>query len=230
MPALLAVLALALELAAPARAADPATQDPAALSAAAESYLRAQLATVPGTATVTMDPVRAERLPSCQSLSPFISTPMRLRSRMSVGVRCAAPQIWTTYLQATVSVAGQYYVAAQPIAAGRIIQPDDLTPRDADLVALPADVILDPGLAIGKRTSSRLAPGQTVRANSLRSAQSIERGRTVNLVVRGPGFTVTSEGEALGNAAPGDRVQVRTPSGQIVSGVVRPSGQVEISM
>src|SRR5690606_40960877 len=44
-----------------------------------------------------------------------ISSALRPRARMTVGVRCAAPQSWTLYVQATVSVPGQYYVAARPI-------------------------------------------------------------------------------------------------------------------
>lgn len=222
---LLLSLALAPAL---ARASDAPLQDPAALSAAAEDYLRTQLASIPGRITITMDPVRTERLTACTSLSPFISMPLRLRPRMSIGVRCGGPQVWTTYLQATVSIAGQYYVAARPIASGRVIQPEDLAPRDADLVTLPADVVIDPAQAVGMRTNSRLAVGQTVRAINLRSAQTIEKGQNVRIVVSGKGFTATSEGEALDNAGPGDRLQVRTPSGQIVSGVVRKTGLVEI--
>jgi flagella basal body P-ring formation protein FlgA len=52
----------------------------------------------------------------------------------------------------------------------------------------------------------------------------------VHLIVQGRGFTVSSEGEALGKAAPGERLQVRTPSGQVVTGVVNAAGQVEVGM
>jgi len=41
---------------------------------------------------------------------------------------------------------------------------------------------------------------------------------------------VSSEGEAMGNAAPGAVVQVRTAGGQVVSGVVRNATLVEIQL
>ena len=47
---------------------------------------------------------------------------------------------------------------------------------------------------------------------------------------RGNGFVVSSEGQALDNAAPGATVQVRTASGQVVTGVVRNAGLVEIQL
>ena len=62
---------------------------------------------------------------------------MKPRSRMTVGIRCTAPKAWTAYVQASVSVPGQYYVASRTIAAGQALTPADLAPRDGDLVALP---------------------------------------------------------------------------------------------
>jgi flagella basal body P-ring formation protein FlgA len=50
----------------------------------------------------------------------------------------------------------------------------------------------------------------------------------VKLVSEGPGFRVSAEGRALGNAADGQLVQVRAPSGQTVSGIARSGGIVEV--
>lgn len=208
----------------------PGQQDPAALSAAAENYLRAQLAALPGTPAITMDPPRVEHFAPCTALSPFMSTPVRIRSRMSVGVRCAAPQIWTAYVQATVSIAGQYYVATHPLAMGRTLQADDLTTRDADLASLPPDAVLDPNRAVGMQLAAGMATGQMLRAGILRSAQSIQRGQNVQIIVNGRGFQASSEGQAMANAGPGDRIQVRTANGQIVSGIVQRSGEVEVPL
>jgi len=225
-----AALAIALGLPAPSSARTPATQDPATLAAAAQRYLRDQLAGVPGTVRITLDPINAERLPACDALLPQQPRPRPLRPRMSVGVRCAAPQAWTVCVQASVSVAGRYYVAARPIQAGRIIGPGDLEPRDADLATLSPTVLADASRIIGMQAASRITAGQPIRATALRSAQSVERGQNVSLLINGQGFTVSGEGQALENAAQGDRVQVRTASGQIVSGIVKQAGQVEIPL
>jgi len=205
-------------------------QDAAALDAAAESYLRNQLAAIPGAPTITMDPPRTDHLAPCTALSPFMSTPLRLRPRMSVGMRCAAPQVWTTYVQATVSIAGQYYMAARPLSMGRTLQAEDFTLRDADLVSLPTDVVYNLDQAVGMQLVAGMVTGQMLRAGNLRSAHAVQRGQTVKITISGEGFKVSSEGQAMANAGPGDRVQVRTGNGQIVNGVVQPSGEVKVPL
>lgn len=224
---------LAALLLAPAGAAwaqDAPTQAPEAIIAAAQTYLLEQLAALPGQPSVAIDPPRVERLAPCDVMSPFMPSGMRLRSRMTVGVRCNAPKAWTTYLQATVSVPGHYYVASRMIAAGQALTPADLIPRDGDLVALPPGAITRPEAVIGMTAAYRINAGQPVKSTALRNAQSVLRGSNVRINARGNGFVVSSEGQALDNAAPGATVQVRTASGQVVSGVVRNAGLVEIQL
>ncbi len=220
---------LLLPLAA-AQAQEAATQAPEAIALAAHSYLRDQLAGLPGQPSIAIDPPRAERLAPCDAMSPFMPSGMKLRSRMTVGVRCNAPKPWTAYVQATVSVPGYYYVASRMIAAGQALTPDDLAPRDGDLVALPPGAITDPQTVVGMTAVHRINAGQAVRGSALRNAQSVVRGSNVRINARGNGFVVSSEGQALDNAAPGATVQVRTAGGQVVSGVVRNAGLVEIQL
>ena len=221
--------ALLLTLAA-AQAQEAAAQPSEAIALAAQAYLQEQLASLPGQPSIAIDPPRAERLAPCDAMSPFLPSGMRLRSRMTVGVRCNAPKPWTTYVQATVSVPGQYYVASRMIAAGQALTPNDLAPRDGDLVALPPGAITNPQTVVGMTAAYRINAGQPVRGSSLRNAQSVLRGTNVRINARGAGFVVSSEGQALDNAAPGATVQVRTASGQVVSGVVRNAGLVEIQL
>ncbi|HYG44337.1 MAG TPA: flagellar basal body P-ring formation chaperone FlgA [Bordetella sp.] len=214
-----------------ARAATaPATVHATAIGQAAEAFLRDQLASLPGTLSVTLDPIDTARAAACTELAPFLPSALRPRSRMTVGVRCSAPQSWTLYVQATVSVLGQYYVAAHMIPAGQAIQASDLATRDGDLVTLPPGVVVDPGALIGMRARYRIAAGQAIRGSALRSALAVTRGQQVRITARGAGFVISSEGEALDDAPPGAPVQVRTPSGQVVSGIVRSATLVEVAL
>lgn len=222
--------ALLLAPVASAQAQEAAVQAPEAITIAAQAYLLEQLAGLPGEPSVAIDPPRAERLAPCDALSPFMPSGMKLRSRMTVGVRCNGPKAWTTYVQATVSVPGHYYVASRMIAAGQALTPADLAPRDGDLVALPPGVITNPQTVVGMTAAYRINAGQPVKGAALRNAQSVVRGSNVRINARGKGFVVSSEGQALDNAAPGATVQVRTASGQVVSGVVRNAGLVEIQL
>ena len=51
----------------------------------------------------------------------------------------------------------------------------------------------------------------------------------MQLTARGNGFTVTSEGQAMGNATAGQVVTVKTRSGQLVKGIARSEGVVEVN-
>lgn len=232
-PLRLALLGTMLLPAPPASAAAraeaaPAAADAAAIGQAAEAFLREQLAGLPGTLSITLDPIDASRLAPCTQLAPFLPSALRPRPRMTVGVRCVAPQSWTQYVQATVSVRGQYYVAAHMIPAGQAIQADDLDARDGDLVALPHGVVVDPAAIVGMRARYRIAAGQAIKGTALRSARAVTRGQQVRITARGAGFVISSEGEALDDAPPGAPVQVRTPSGQVISGIVRNATLVEV--
>lgn len=231
------ILALALSalgaLPGPARAQAQAVdrpQDPVAVQQVAQNYLLQQLASLPAQPNIQMDEVHTERLPACDALTASIAGPMRPRARMSVAVRCAAPKPWNVYVQATVSLPGQYYVAARPINAGETLRMEDLAPRDGDLINLPPGAITDPQSVIGMTVSYRVGMGQPVRANNLRSAGSVQRGQTVRITARGAGFVVSSEGQVMQNATPGSTVEVKTSSGQVVSGILQPTGIVEVPL
>lgn len=227
---LAAVLLAAAGAPAPA-AAQSAMQDPRDMVAAAESFLREQVADLPGDPVISVQPpARGASYPACDSLTPFLSGGSRLRPRMSVGLRCSSPSAWTAYLQAAVSVQGQYYVAARTINPGEALTEDALAPRSGDLVTLPPGTVTRPADVQGQVASQRIASGQPVRASALRSADAVLRGQTVRIVARGPGFQVSSEGQAMEPGAPGKMIQVRTASGQIVTGVVLDAQTVQIPM
>ena len=49
----------------------------------------------------------------------------------------------------------------------------------------------------------RITAGQPIKGAALRNAQSVVRGSNVRINAVGKGFMVSSEGQALDNAAPG---------------------------
>jgi flagella basal body P-ring formation protein FlgA len=51
----------------------------------------------------------------------------------------------------------------------------------------------------------------------------------VRIVSNGNGFSVAAEGRAIGTAGEGQVVQVRTPSGSVISGTARTGGMVEVA-
>jgi flagella basal body P-ring formation protein FlgA len=89
--------------------------------------------------------------------------------------------------------------------------------------------VTDPAQAIGKTVRNGIAAGQPLRSDLLSAPWLVQQGQSVKLLSRGAGFTVSNEGKALNNATEGQIAQVRTASGQVVSGVARSPGVVEVS-
>lgn len=219
------VLLAAWALAAPLHAA--AQQDPAAIRAAAERFLLAQASSQPGKVSVEVKPPRAA-LPACAALDAFQMPGSRAIGKLTVGVRCLAPSAWTVYLPAQVKAVGRYVATARPLPANHVLVATDLVLRDGDLGLLPADVASDPDVLAGYRTVSGVAAGAALRTGVLRAPLVVQQGQPTRLVLVGPGFSVQAEGQALANAGRGERVRVKTPSGEVVSGIARDGQQVEV--
>lgn len=195
-----------------------------------EQYLRAQTKGLPGEVTYqvgTLDP--RLQIGPCSAMEPFLPGGGKLWGNTTVGLRCLGPSSWTIYVPVQINVIGTYYVAARGLAPGTQLREADLVRHRGDLTALPGGVITDPAQAVGKTLRHGLGAGQPVRGDQLQAPHVVQQGQSVKLVAKGSGFAVSSEGKALNHAADGQVVQVRTPGGQVVSGIARPGGTVEVN-
>lgn len=205
-----------------------APQEPAKLRAHAEQFLKTQTTGLPGNVTIEVQPPRAS-LPACAALDAFLPVGRRPLGKITVGVRCMAPGQWTVYLQARVRAIAPYVTTARALPAQHMLGTADLIMREGDLGSLPADIATDPGAVLGHRTLAGLAAGAPLRAASLRPPLAVQQGQTTRLLLQGPGFAVQSEGQALANAGIGERVRVKTRSGQVVSGIAQVGQQVVLA-
>jgi len=221
--------ALLLALTASAAAAPPA-EDAARLRQMATSHLAQLTAGMPGDIRIEADlPKSAAKLARCEAPEPFVPEGARLAGNVTVGIRCHAPGNWTTYIRAKVSMTTTYMVAAAPLTPGQVLTVDLLETRRGDLARLAQDVVTQPELAVGKVMTTGLVAGAPIRGGMLRSPQVVSQGQGIQMVVNGKGFSISSEGRALNNAVEGQVVQVRTASGQVVSGIARNGGLVDIA-
>jgi flagella basal body P-ring formation protein FlgA len=220
-----------LALTAPAQSAPvPARQDPNALRAVAEQFLLAQAAGLPGEVSVkvgAVDPRTA--LAGCPAPEAFLNPGARAWGKTTVGVRCTAPSAWTIYLQAQVNVKAEYVAAAVPLAQGQAVEQGQLMLVKGDIAAMPNGIITDMAQAIGRTPTVSLAAGTPLRLDTLRSKPVVQQNQAVRLVLNGNGFSVSSEGRAIGTAGEGQVVQVRTQSGTVVSGTAKAGGMVEVA-
>jgi flagella basal body P-ring formation protein FlgA len=218
-----------LALSAVPQAAAAERQDLAQLQRVAEAYARKESAGLPGSISVSVAPLDARlALPHCPLPEAFMPPGGRLWGKSAVGLRCLAPVAWTVYASVNVEVNAEYVVTARPLGQGETVTVQDLATMRGDLARLPAGVVIDPQQAVGRQLAMSLGAGQPLRRDMLRQPNVISQGQGVRLVTQGPGFQVSAEGRALGNAADGQMVLVRGASGQTVSGIARSGGIVEV--
>ena len=217
----------------PVQAAQPVPagqEDGELIHAAAMDFLQQQVNGLPGKVELSVAPAFPRGLAACATLQPFMPNGARLWGRTTVGVRCTSGHPWTVWLQAKVSVHATYYVAARAMMPGEVVSEADMVSRDGDLTMLPMSIITAPSQAIGSVTLMRVGAGLPLRQDMLKSAASVTAGSMVRVVAQGDGFSISSEGNALSNATPGQPVKVRTSSGQILMGIVKDSSTVQIQM
>lgn len=233
--ALLSLLLLlpALGLSALAQTAEqntPPRQDLGALQKIAEQFMKVQTTGLSGTVNIAVEPVDSRlNLAACTSPQAFMPNGGRLWGRTTIGVKCIAPTPWTIYVRATVQVIAEYVVTAAPLAQGQVIGPNDITKVKGDLSNLPNGIITDPAQAIGRTANISLALGAPIRQDTLRSNRVVQQGQAVRVVSTGPGFQITTEARALTNGSEGQMVQAKTSAGQVVSGIAKSGGILEIN-
>jgi flagella basal body P-ring formation protein FlgA len=93
---------------------------------------------------------------------------------------------------------------------------------------MSTSIVTDPNQAIGHVSLVSLAAGIPLRQDSLRSQPAITQGQVIRLIVQGEGFQVSTDGHALNNASEGQLVKVKTNSGQVISGMAKQGGIVEV--
>ncbi|MCP3712554.1 flagellar basal body P-ring formation protein FlgA [Paraburkholderia sp. CNPSo 3274] len=213
-----------------AQTTPPGQQDGESIRAIALGFLQQQSAGLPGHVSITVAPVFPRGLAACTSLEPFMPPGARTYGHTTVGVRCIGAKPWTLYVSARIAVDVTYYVASRQIGAGEALSAADFMPRAGDLANLPQTIITDPNQATGAVALARISAGLPLRTDMLRSAASVVIGQTVKVIAVGSNFTISAEGSALNNAEPGQQVRVRTSGGQIISGVVKDAGTVQIQI
>jgi len=224
---LLATILLLIALPARADAQSFAKQSHADILDAVSTFVHAQTRTLPGQVTIKVDEIDRRVVRSaCPALEAFLPSGSQLLGNSMVGVRCPGKKGWTLFVPVQVTVSVDMLITTKPFPQGHVLRAEDLSSQNGELAQ--TDILTDPLQAIGKILKNGVGAGQVLKQDMLRAPYAVTQGQTVQLQVAGAGFSISSEGHALGNAAAGQAVQVRTASGQVISGTARPDGIVEI--
>ncbi len=205
-----------------------ATADDAAMLERVQAFLYERAREHGEEVVIEVSPPSA-RLPACENPEPFLpNAEAKLRSRVSVGVRCGEAGRQVRYLQAEVHITGTYLEVATEVKRGELLTERRLVERRGDLGRLPARAVLDPEEAVGQEATRRLAPGLTLQAHHLRAPTLVERGDSVLLEATGTGFRAVREAEAIDTGGLGERVRARLPDRQLLEGEVVGEGRLAV--
>lgn len=228
MPMRKRLLTLCLTTLWPLVATAGAVQSPDAIVASVERFVREKAVGAPYTLQVSVTPPDARlRLARCARLEPWLPEGNKLWGRASVGVRCNAPA-WSIYVPVLVKVSGPVLVATRPIPRGQAIAAEDVEAQLRDVTPYRNGVLNTLEQVVGKTAANPIPAGDALRPELLRAALLVRQGQTVRLIAQGSGFKVSSEGTAMANATSGQVIAVKTRSGQVIKGIARGEGLVEV--
>jgi len=171
------------------------------------------------------------RLAPCARVEPYLPVGSRLWGRTRLGLRCVEGQTaWNVYLPVTVKAFGPAWVLTSAVAPGATLTAADATESEVDWAAESAAVMANPEMWVGQIAARQLVPGQALRQSMVRAPTLFRAGAQVKVVAQGPGYAVTSAGQAMSAGAVGQIVRIRMDNGRIVSGTVSENGTIDVTL
>lgn len=171
------------------------------------------------------------RLAPCQQIVPYLPAGARPLGRTRVGLRCAqGERAWNVSLPVVVRLWAPSLAAATALPAGTVLEARHLITAEVDLAERADPAIGEPAALLGRTLARGLAAGDALRRGDLKSRQYFAAGDTVRIVAVGPGYAVSSEGQALGPGLEGQTAKVRTESGRVVSGLATGERRIEVTL
>ena len=156
---------------------------------------------------------------------------MRLWGKTRLGLRCVdGPVRWNVFLPVQVKAFGPAWVVRGPVMAGATLQASDAMEAEVDWAEEAMPVLGDAAQWMGSTVVRNLNAGQALRQAMVRPPQVFEAGTNVRVVAEGPGFSVTSDGQAVGAGIVGQTVRVRMDGGRFMSGTVVDSRTVRVAI
>jgi len=171
------------------------------------------------------------RLAPCSRVEPYLPAGSRLWGRTRLGLRCVeGSSAWNVFLPVTIKAWGPAWVLTGNVAPGAVLTANDAAQAEVDWAADAAPVLANPEAWLGQTATRQLMAGQALRQSMVKAPSLFKAGAQVRVSAQGPGYAVTSAGQALSAGSVGQTVRVRMDNGRIVSGIVSEDGTVTITL
>lgn len=171
------------------------------------------------------------KLAPCARIEPYLPAGSRPWGRTRIGLRCAeGPTRWNVTLPMTVQVFAPALVLQEPLPAGAEILPEHLIEGEVDWAERAGAPGTDADALAGRRLSRALAAGQPLRDADLQRRIWFAAGERVRVTAVGPGYRVSTQGQALSRGLDGGSVRVRTDGGRVLVGTAVSAHHVEMPL
>ncbi len=171
------------------------------------------------------------QLTPCGKVEPYLLPGLRLTGSTRIGLKCSDGSTrWRISIPIKVSIYAQGLIAVQPLTPGTLIQSHHLALAEIDWASEDSPALTFMQAAEGRILARSVQVGQSLRQSHLKPRQWFVAGDTVKLWVHGPGFSISTQGEALSHGLDGQTVKVKTERGRIISGTAIGERQVRLSM
>lgn len=171
------------------------------------------------------------KLAPCQQVVPYLPPGARPLGRTRIGLRCLQGSTrWNVSLPVTIKLWAPSLVATGTLPAGTVLAVGHLAMAEVDLAERPDPAISQGPLALGRTLARSLSAGEALRRGDLKTRQYFNAGDTVRIVATGPGYAISSEGQALGPGLEGQSTRVRTDSGRVLTGIATADRRVEVAL
>ncbi|UCU98746.1 flagellar basal body P-ring formation chaperone FlgA [Acidovorax radicis] len=197
-----------------------------------DTLARNQTAGLPLRMEVTVGSLDSRlRLAPCARVEPYLPVGSRLWGHTRLGLRCVeGATAWNVFLPVTIKAFGPAWVLTSNVAPGATLTAEDATEAEVDWAADSAPIMANPDLWVGQVAARQLMVGQALRQPMVRAPLLFRAGAQVRVVAQGPGYAVTSAGQAMSAGAVGQTVRIRMSNGKVVSGIVSENGTVDITL
>jgi flagella basal body P-ring formation protein FlgA len=114
-------------------------------------------------------------------------------------------RVWAT---ATVEVMAEVVVTTKPLGRHKPISEDDIELLKMDLAKLPAGMITDPEVVLGKRTKRAIGAKTVLRTDQVEFPPLVKRGDVVVIIAESGGLKITALGQVKKKGRLGESIPV----------------------
>ena len=171
------------------------------------------------------------KLAPCQTIVPYLPAGARPLGRTRIGLRCTqGSRLWNVSLPVQVALWAPSLVASTTLPMGTVLEARHLATATVDLAERADPALAQTGAVLGRTLARGLGAGEALRRGDLKAQLWFNTGDTVRIVAAGPGYAVSSEGQALSPGLAGQSIRVRTEGGRIITGIASADRRVDVAL